>query len=200
MNDFFRIDECRAKNHYTYVICGSYILDKEGYEAPWGGIRFAQPYFETYSQTSDSLPSSPFILKPDLQPQHQDSSYMYFTEIFGAGRLHNEPNPAIQMIHRTPLISNCAIRQSASHGLEFLQSRTTVIFNKLHIESSAAYAINSVQMNVQSTDQRSSFRVLNKNTLSNENIFSLVDICDPHKYYDLDQRIIIYYRYDTHDI
>ncbi len=59
---------------------------------------------------------------------------------------------------------------------------------------SDGYAINSVKMNVQSTDQKSSYRVLNKNTLSTENIFSMVDMCDPHKYYDLDQRVIIYYR------
>lgn len=178
------------------MICGPYTLEKEGYEAPWGGIRFAQPYFETYQQP-DSMPASPFILKPDLQAQLTDSSYMHFTDIFGAGLLHNEPNPAVQMIHRTPLISNCMIRESSWHGLEFLQSRTTVILNKLRVEGSAAYAINSVQMNVQSTDQKSSFRVLNKNTLSNENLFSMVDICDPHKYYDLDQRIIVYYRYSN---
>lgn len=192
----YHMDECRAKSEYVYVMCKPYTLDKEGYDEPWGGVRFAQPYFEIYNSQSD-VPNTPFIIKPDLQSQLQDSSYMYYVDVVGAGRLHNEPSPSIQLVYRTPFVSNCNIRHSAYHGLEFVQSKTTVMFNKLKIDSSLGYGVNSVQLNVQTTDQRSSFKVLLKNTLSGENIFSLVDLCDPHKYYDLEQRVIVYYRYSS---
>lgn len=122
---------------------------------------------------------------------------MYYVDILGAGRLHNEPSPSVQLIYRTPMISNCNIRNSTYHGLEFMQSKTTAVFNKLKIESSLGYGVNSLQLNVQTTDQKSSFKVLTKNTLSTQSLFSMVDICDPHKYYDLDQRIIIYYKYSS---
>jgi hypothetical protein len=194
----YHIDQCRKQGEYTYVMCKPFVIDELGYENAWGGIRFAQPYFESYyTQNHFGLPETPVYAKPEFQQVTQDQSYMYFVEVFGAGRLHNVQNPAVQLIHRTPTISFCNIIESSYHGLEFLQSKTTAIFNKLKITSSMGYGINSLQLNVQSTDQKSSFSLLNKNTLSFENTFGMIDICDPHKHYNLDQRVIIYYKYSN---
>lgn len=193
----YHTDECRSQGEYTYVMCKSYNLDKQVYEHSWGGIRFAQPYFETYSPQF-AINDRPIFLKPEFQPtQQQDASYMFYVDIIGAGRLHNEPNPSVQLIYRTPLISNFNIKNSTFHGLEFMQSKSTIVFNKLKIESSLGYGVNGLQLNVQTTDQKSSFKTLSKNTLSNQNLFSMIDICDAHKYYDLDQRVIIYYKYSS---
>ncbi len=52
-----------------------------------------------------------------------------------------------------------------------------------------------LMLNTQTTDQRSSFRPLTENTLSESSLFSMIDLCDPHKFYDLDQRALIFYKY-----
>ncbi|CAF0869334.1 unnamed protein product [Brachionus calyciflorus] len=184
----------RDKSEYTYIMCKEYNLGI--FENSWGGIRFAQSHFEILPETQ-GLNDRPVYLDPDFQQVKQDSSYMYYVDITGAGRVHNQPQPSVQLIYRTPLISNCIIKNSSYHGLEFMQSKTTVIFNKLKISSSLGYAVNSLQLNAQTTDQKSSFKILNKNTLSSSSLFSLVDICDPHKFYDLDQRIILFYKYSS---
>ena len=130
----YHINECRARGEYTYVMCKPYVLDEQGYESAWGGIRFAQPYFESYyTQNHFGLPETPVYAKPEFQQVQQDQSYMYYVEVLGAGRLHNEQNPAIQLIKRTPIVSFCNIAYSSFHGLEFLQSRTTAIFNRVGI-------------------------------------------------------------------
>ena len=194
----YHIDQCRKHGEYTYVMCKHFALDALGYESAWGGIRFAQPYFEPVtSQNYFGLPETPVYAKPEFQQATQDQSYMYYVEVLGAGRLHNVQSPAVQLVHRTPAISFCSILESNYHGLEFLQSKTTTIFSKLKIASSLGYGINSLQLNVQSTDQKSSYSVLTKNTLSFENTFGMVDICDPHKHYNLDQRVIVYYKYSN---
>ena len=194
----YHINECREQGEYTYIMCKPYSLDKQGYESSWGGIRFAQPYFESsFSQNHFGLPETPIYLKPEFQQQQKDDSYMYFVEIHGAGRLHNELSPAVQLVHRAPVISFSNIVDSTYHGLEFLQTRSTAIFNKLKISGSHGYGVNSLQLNVQATDQKSSYSVLSKNTLSIKNTFSMIDLCDPHKYYNLDQRVIVYYKYSN---
>ena len=192
----YHIDECRARGEYIYVSCNSYDLD--GYENSWGGIRFAQPYFETYNQPNQfGLPETPIYLKPEMQQIQPDNSFMYYVDLIGAGRLHNEQSPSLQLIHRTPLISYCNIMNSTYHGLDFLQSKSTMVLNKLKIQNSLGYGVNSLQLNVQTTDQKSSFSTIAKNTLSNSNLFSLIDLCDPNKYYSIDQRVIVYYKYSS---
>ena len=109
--------------------------------------------------------------------------------------LHNERSAGLQQIYRTPLISNCIVRNSSYHGVELIHAKTTTVVNKLRVENSLGYGFNSLQLNVQTTDQKSSFRVLEKNTISNQNVFSMVDVCDPHKYYEIEQRVLIYYKY-----
>lgn len=55
-----------------------------------------------------------------------------------------------------------------------------------------------VILNTQTTDQKSSYKLLKENTLSNsKNLFSMIDICGPHKYYDLEQRVLVYYKYSN---
>jgi hypothetical protein len=187
-----RINECQKKSEYIYVKCSDFNLDpNEGYTHAWGGVRFAQPYFENY-MAANQLDSS---MGSTLDTT--DLSYMYYTEILGAGMLHNERSAAIQKVYRTPLISNCIVRNSSYHGVELIHAKTTTVINKLKVDSSLGYGFNSLQLNVQTTDQKSSFKVLEKNMISNQNVFSMVDICDSHKYYEIEQRILVYYKYSN---
>jgi hypothetical protein len=206
----YHLEECAKTSEFTYVMCNDYNLNTTIYEHAWGGIRFAQSFFETeptrrqnharraslvdrdgFSESANS----PIFIKSDLQPQPKDNSFMSYVDIVGAGRLHNDRAPAVQITYRTPLLIECTVQDSAYHGVEFLQTQSTLTLSKLHINNSLGYGINSVQLNVQTSDQKSSYSPLKYNTLSTDNIFSMLDICDPHKYYNIDKRVVIYYKY-----
>lgn len=192
----YNLESCDTSGEYTYIKCGEYNLDA-AFEHAWAGVRFAHSHYEAEHE-SDEPNDRPVYARPDFgQSTKQDSSYMYYVEILGAGQLHNEAHPALQLIGRAPLISNCNILNSSYHGLEFMQSTTTTVINKLNINRSLGYAVNTLQLNSQSTDQKSSFKVLDHNSLSSSSLFSLVDICDAHKIYDLEQRVILFYKYSS---
>jgi hypothetical protein len=172
----YHMADCVRQGEYTYVSCGEYNLP-EYYEA-WGGIRFSQPYFET-----------------DSSQQQEERSVLNYVDIYGAGVLHNTPNPAVQLIYRTPEINNCIIRNSSFHGIEFIQPKLSLSLDNLKLVSNLGYGINALLLNLQTTDLKSSFNFIQKNTISNQHLFGIVDICNPHKHYNIDQRIIIYYKY-----
>jgi hypothetical protein len=188
------LGSCQQRSEYAYVSCKAFNLDaREGFTHAWGGVRFAQPYFEHYMAANELDASMGSTLDTT------DLSYMYYTEVMGAGMLHGERSSgaAIQQVYRTPVISNCVVRNSSYHGVELIHAKTTTVINRLRVFSSLGYGFNSLQLNVQTTDQKSSFRVLEKNTISSSGVFSMVDICDPHKYYEIEQRILLYYKYSN---
>ena len=78
-----QLAECQVKSEYAYVMCKDFNLDerREQFMHAWGGVRFAQPYFEQYA-TSNQLDSSMSSILDTT-----DLSYMYYTEILGAGML-----------------------------------------------------------------------------------------------------------------
>lgn len=81
----YHIEELHKRNEYTYLMCNEYPLDKSEYKAAWGGIRFARPYFE--SQVIDNLniglPQMPIFVKPDLQDEMVDDSFLNHVQIKG---------------------------------------------------------------------------------------------------------------------
>ena len=185
----YHMSECIREAGYTYVICGDYNLPSDhDYEA-WGGIRFSQAYFESKYTT--------YSILQQQQNEQRDNSMMDYVDIFGAGLLHGEQNPAVQLIYRSPKISNCVIRNSTYHGLEFIQPKGSLSVNSIKLESNLGYGINALLLNGQTTDQKSSFILLKKNTVSNQNVFGMIDMCDPHKHYNIEQRIIIFYKYSN---
>ena len=183
----YHMAECVKQEAYNYIICGKYNL--ENMYDPWGGIRFAQPYFESkYSSLS---------LIQQQQSDQEDASLMSYVEIIGAGRLHDEPNPAIQLIYRSPQITNCIIKHSAYHGIEFLQPKASLTLNNLKLHGNLGYGINALLLNPQTSDQKSSYILLKSNTMSSQNIYGMIDMCDPHKHYNIEQRVIIFYKYSN---
>lgn len=172
------------------------------YAESWGGVRFAKPYFEpkpVQAFVDQTLNKLPIYVKPDLLAEEEaDDSYMNHVHILGAGKLHGERSPAVALTYRAPFINNCNITLSNYHGIEFVQPKSTVTANNLQIHRSNGYAVNTLLLNTQTTDQRSSFQVLPENTLSSSGAaFGLIDICDPHKFYEIDQRVLVFYKYSN---
>lgn len=198
----YQVEQCRANGRYTYLMCNEYAMAGTHYAESWGGVRFAKAYFEprqTDEFIDQTLNKMPIYVKPDLLAEEEaDDSFMNHVHILGAGKLHGERSPAVQLTYRAPFINNCNITLSNYHGIEFIQPKSTVTANNLQISRSNGYAVNTLLLNTQTTDQRSSFQVLPENTLSSaDGAFGLIDICDGHKFYEIEQRVLVFYKYSN---
>ena len=197
----YQIHECQRKGNFIYLMCNEYPMAKTEYLESWGGIRFAKPYFETRKTeiNTDFLSSQiPIYINKDLYDEKIDESYMNYVQIIGAGKLHGEMSSSVQFTYRSPFINNCNITLSNYHGIEIIQPKSTITLNNLQISESNGYAINTLLLNTQTTDQKSSFKILTENTLSvSDGLYSMIGICDSHKFYDLDQRILLFYKYSN---
>ncbi|XP_034471844.1 protein bark beetle [Drosophila innubila] len=182
--------ECRWDDVYVFVSCNG-IADDEVY---WGGIRFANSKFE------------------ELQYEHrlhntrshgqfpQRESQLEFVRIEQAGILHNHKAAAIQAIHKNPSISSVSIQNSANHGINLIAPSGKLNLNNLNINTTLGTGISIVSLSGEGRDSdESSFTPLKKLDLPYK-LFSLVDICDPQKVLTIEERMLVYYKYDNNPV
>ncbi|RZC38585.1 uncharacterized protein BDFB_002499, partial [Asbolus verrucosus] len=183
---------CRWNSKFVFIHCGQKNLERKlDY---WGGIRFANPEFEQqlYAYRMHDVQTHSIM-------QNQESVLEY-VHIMGAGILHNEKSPAIQSIIKSPKINYVQITKSASHGINLVSPSNTM--NLLHnsIEDSLGVGINTLSLTGEGRESdESSFTPLQSLNIP-YNLFSLVDICDTHKEIRIDERVLLYYKYDNHPV
>ncbi|XP_045480313.1 protein bark beetle isoform X1 [Harmonia axyridis] len=183
---------CKWNSKFVFINCGDKMGDNRG--SYWGGVRFADPLFEQQL----------FIHRLHDVHTHseikEEQSSMEFVNIIGAGILHNEKSPAIQGILKSPKISYVTIKDTASHGLNFISPQKTL--NLLHntIKNSAGVAINILSLTGEGREsEHSSFAPLRDLNIPYQ-LFGLVDICDPHKEIIIEEKMLLYYKYDNHPV
>ena len=121
-------------------------------------------------------------------------------QIIGAGVLHGEKSPAIQTVMQSPLLSSINVSHSAHDGINLISPHKTMnmLYNK--IENNLGVGISAAVLTgeVREADL-SAFVPLEKVPIP-YNIFGLVDICDPQKEIVIEERILLYYKYDNNPV
>lgn len=185
------IDECRYKQNYhlyrcmdqrqyVFMRCGDRNLAPE-YDY-WGNIRFSTPEYEHGSIT------------PGF-------SILEYSDVYGAGILHEEKNAAIQSVHRVPTTDNLRITNSAWNAYDYIAPRDEfkVRYNELH--NNNGYAVGGLVLNGDSNYDNilSSFVPLHENTVP-YNTYGLVRMCTTEKLIHVEDRLLIYYKYQFNTI
>ncbi|XP_015781798.1 protein bark beetle-like [Tetranychus urticae] len=171
---------------FVYIFCGP--LEKEKEDKYWGGLRFAIPDFEKPTDASFQLPTR----------SHQEPrSRLQYVEILGAGILHGERNAAIQIIQRDVGLEFVTVRNSAYHGIEAIAPEKHLIFHNLDLTNNLGSGLNYLLLNGASTDMPFLPYIPLKESTLPYNVFSFVDICDTNKNLVIDQRLILYFKYDS---
>ncbi|KAL3267568.1 hypothetical protein HHI36_011686 [Cryptolaemus montrouzieri] len=183
---------CKWNSKFVFINCGDPISDTR--ISYWGGIRFADPLFEQQL----------FIHRLHDVHTHNDikenQSIMEFVKIIGAGILHHEKSPAIQGILKSPRISYVTITDTASHGINFISPPKTLNLLHNHIQNSAGIGVNILSLTGEGRESdRSSFAPLKDLNIPYQ-LFGLVDICDPHKEIIIEEKMLVYYKYDNHPV
>lgn len=182
--------ECRWDNEYVFVSCNGN-SDMKQY---WGGIRFANPDFERndYENRLHDVHTH--------EPSRNDESRLEFVRIENAGMLHNEKSPAIQSIMKNPRISSVTIRDCAHHGINLVSPSDAINLQFLTIDRVLGHGVNAISLTGEGRDsEQSSFQPLKALDLP-YHLFSLIDICDTAKEITIEERVILYYKYDNNPV
>jgi hypothetical protein len=185
-----RKHECKWDDSFVFINCLGDIDTKPF----WGGIRFANPDFEDHSYEErlhdHRLPDG----------RKKTESFLEFVTLQRAGLLHGEKSPAIQTISKSPIISSISIEESAYHSINLISPRRAMHLNLINIDRSLGQGINAISLTGEGRDSdESSFTPL-KNLDLPYNIFSMIDICDVSKVITVEERVLVYYKYDNNPV
>ncbi|XP_063975508.1 protein bark beetle isoform X4 [Diachasmimorpha longicaudata] len=184
--------DCPWDGDYVFINCGERNLEVT--KDYWGGIRIANSEFEHHlyeHRIHDVLTHETF---------RRVESVLRYVNISGAGILHNEKSPAVQSIMKSPVVSHVEISKSAYHGINLISPTHTVelLFNI--INNSLGNGVNVLSLTGEGREaDESSFMPL-KDLSIPYNLFSLVDICDTTKEVTIEERVLIYYKYDNNPV
>lgn len=183
---------CPWDGDYVFVNCGKRNLDNT--QDYWGGIRIANSEFEhhLYEHRIHDVVTHETVRRVE--------SVLRFVNISGAGILHNEKSPAIQSVMKSPVVSHVEILHSASHGINLISPTHTVelLFNI--IDDALGNGVNVVSLTGEGREaDESSFTPLKALNIP-YHLFSMVDICDTSKEVTIEERVLIYYKYDNNPV
>uniref|UniRef100_A0A7G3AYY4 Putative scavenger receptor n=1 Tax=Lutzomyia longipalpis TaxID=7200 RepID=A0A7G3AYY4_LUTLO len=183
-----RRHECKWFDDFVFVSCQG-DPDKKDY---WGGVRFANPDFES-NFFDQRLQDSRISGRPGESTLEQ-------VRIESAGILHGEKSPAVQSVFKNPRISSVTIRNSAHHGLNLISPTGSVHVQFLRVFGTLGQGINAISLTGEGRESdESSFTPLRSLDLP-YSLFSLVDICDTEKEITIEERVILYYKYDNNPV
>lgn len=184
--------ECSWDSQFIFISCGKRNLD-DIYDY-WGGIRIANSEFEhhLYEHRIHDVVTHETVRRVE--------SILKYINIIGAGILHFEKSAALQTIMKSPIITHVNITHSAYHGINVISPIHTIelLFNTINNVLGNGVNILSITGEGREADE-SSFTPI-KDLSIPYHLFSMIDICDTTKEIILEERVIVYYKYDNHPV
>ena len=177
---------------FAFVHCGERNLHKS--LEYWGGVRFSVHNFEQelfHEHIHDAVSHS--------QVKKRESVLQY-VQIIGAGILHNEKSPAVQSVMKSPLVSSVNISQCAFDAINIISppKMVNLLYNK--IENNLGAGVSAAILTGEIREAQTSAFDPVKEVPVPYNTFGMVDICDPHKEIVIEERILLYYKYDNNPV
>ncbi|CAG0893659.1 unnamed protein product [Cyprideis torosa] len=186
-------DACHHEGDFLFISCGKRVLASPD-EDYWGGIRFSIPLFE-----------APFYFdRFHDHDQHNhggavsgEDSHLERVVIRGAGVLHGEMVPAVETVFQNPRIHRIIVNESAWDGIRIVAPvKDLKLLNNL-VENNGGVGVTVLVLNGEGQKYGpSSFAPLSSARLSYSS-FGLVDMCDTNKELVVEQRVLVYYKYDS---
>ncbi len=175
----YELYHCMERREYVFVRCGpSNLADNYQY---WGNVRFSTPEYEHGSVSAGY-------------------SFMEYVDIYGAGILHEERAAAIQSVYRTPETDNVRITNCAWNGYDFIAPKDEFMVSNGRIENNNGYGVGGLVLNGESRDElRSSFKPLNDSIIP-YNVYGLVRMCTTEKLIYVQDRVLLYFKYNFETI
>ena len=176
----YNLLRCMEERQYVFMRCGTRNL-ASNYDY-WGNVRFSTPEYEQGS----------------IRPGY---SILEYVDIYGAGILHQEKSAAVQSVHRTPSTDRVRITNCAWNGYDFIAPKDEFKVAHNVINNNNGYGIGGLVLNGESRYDvaQSSFTPLIKSDIP-YNVFGLVRMCTAEKVVYVQDRILLYYKYEFETI
>jgi hypothetical protein len=172
---------------FVYVYCGK--DNKPENEEHWGGIRFALSGFER--KTEYQFPTRIY---------YEPTSKLQFVNIKNAGILHGEKSAAIQMVQRDVNLEFVKVESCAYHAIEAIAPPGQLTFHRLNLHDNLGAGLNYVLLSGSSTESPIiPYKPLTISGLP-YSVFGMVDICETSKELIIEERILLYYKYDNRPV
>lgn len=181
---------CEWNSKFVFIHCDQFQQEHKY----WGGIRFADAEFEQqlYNHRIHDIHTHTTL--------ETDESKMEYVKIYGAGILHNEKSSAIQSVLKSPRINYVEINNTAFHAIDLISPTKTINLLYNNIQNTLGVGINILSLSGEGRESdESSFTPLRGLNIP-YNLFSLIDICDTHKEIIIQERVLLYYKYDNHPV
>ncbi|VDK79012.1 unnamed protein product, partial [Onchocerca ochengi] len=176
--------QCIDNEHFNYIHCDEKTILNSDYIGSWGGITITHGSID-YEQSNTTT----------------EQSVLRNVEIVGGGLAHNETVDVatILSIGRNPIFDHVNITNSSMHGLQILIPHRDIILNKLNVTQNRGYGISFWISNLQASGGNSA-TVLGMMNIIPYNAHGLLDICAAQKQFEIMNRIIMFYKYDSHAV
>ncbi|KAI1309118.1 Protein bark beetle [Halotydeus destructor] len=188
---------------FVYIFCGrepdSTYLAPSAQEGKhyWGGVRFARPRFEP---NEHGVLRSDSNFRPSRIREQAAQSRIQHLNIIGAGILHGEKNAAIQLVQRDVNLEFVNVSDCAYHGIEVIAPSGNLAFHRLELRRNLGAGINYLLLGGASSGVATiPYKPLSTSTIP-YNLYGLVDVCDTNKKLIVEERVIVYHKYDNHPV
>lgn len=200
----------RESNQFVYIYCQDFsdnlMITNEQNHGPssrhlhhWGGIRFSCPLGSGSSSGSSAYDSSNSFSDMN-QVLGQTRSRLQYVTIDRAGMLHRNKAPAIQVLQCNVQIEYVAVTNSAHHGIEMITSQGNQNFHQLRIRNNLGVGMNYLSLTGSSSATRLVPYLPLKHLDISSDIFGLVDVCGANKEIRIDERLLLFYRYNSRPV
>ncbi|XP_037072320.1 LOW QUALITY PROTEIN: protein bark beetle-like [Pollicipes pollicipes] len=186
------VPRCHWRDRYVFIECGDSNVNDT--TQAWGGVRFATPSFEVQSF---------FERLHDVEThgrRRTRQSQLHFVDVVGAGWLHGEKSPAVLSVFMSPDVRAVTVRNSLSDGVTVVNPTHSLDFMHLWVHHNLGIGMNTIMLTGEARSSgRSSFVPIQQVALP-YNLFGMVDMCDAHKEIQVQERILVYYKYDNRPV
>ncbi|KAK6754795.1 hypothetical protein RB195_013653 [Necator americanus] len=171
--------QCIDNEHFNYIYCGRNSTLDPIYIGSWGGVSFGRASLEL-----DQIPS-------------KDASLLRNVEIVGGGSGHNDSfqSAGLQLFYRSPMIDHVNVTNSSMHAIQVISPREKVILNMVNVTNNGGIGVSITTSSIQSgnTNTDIPFQPLTIPYYS----LGMVDICAANKMLQVNNRVLVYYKYDS---
>ncbi|XP_049764444.1 protein bark beetle [Schistocerca cancellata] len=171
---------CSWDGDFVFLHCGQRNL--QAGLTYWGGIRFANP---------------------DLEWTHspREESYLEGVNLTGAGLLHRELSPAILAIGRTPAMAHVTVERSASDGISLIAPASSARLQHATVNNVLGVGVTVLSLTGEARDEgASSFAPLADASSLPRHLFGAIDVCGPDKHITVEERVLVYFKYDNRPV
>ncbi|KAK4322844.1 hypothetical protein Pmani_006428 [Petrolisthes manimaculis] len=210
--------DCPWNGDFVYLWCGNFGTEADDTKEFWGGIRFSIPNFEhmdIYERIHD--PNSPGhshahpLVHGRSRPSLVPPSVLEWVDVMGAGVLHNDKSPAIFAFHEAPLLRGVTVSGSAYDGLSVVSATDgfemlynsvvsatdgfEMLYNRFENNMGVGVSLMGLTGETRETEESSFFPV--SHLRLPYHAFGFIDACDATKELLVEERVILYYKYDN---